>query len=169
VGGLEGGETKGFGDARHDEDVGDGVNIAELLATDEAGEDNVLGNAEVGGESNQLVALLAIAGKDEEELWVFVESEAGGAHHVPEAFLDSKTTNGRNDSVAFFLHLLEIAKVVFSGIVGGLEKIFIEGVIGDIDFVERDIIFVMDEAFGRGGDGQDFVGEEKAFAFDFVD
>ena len=42
VGSFEGGEAERFGDGAHDENIGDRINIAELFATDETGEDDVL-------------------------------------------------------------------------------------------------------------------------------
>ena len=49
------------------------------------------------------------------------------------------------------------------------EEIFVEGVVDDVNFFERDGVFFVDDALGDFGDGEDFIGEHETFAFDGVD
>ena len=158
VGGFEGGETERLGDGAHDKDVGVRVDVAEFLATDKAGEDDVVGYAEVGREGDEVVKLFAIAGKNEKEFWVSYDSFFGGTHEKTETFLDGKTTDSGNDGVAVVFELRDVFIGVVVILVVRFEVRVIERIINDVDFIERDAVFFVNETFGRLGNGDDFVG-----------
>ena len=46
--------------------------------------------------------------------------------------------------------------------------LFVEGIINDIDFAERNLVFFVNDAFGNFGDSNDAVGEHEAFVFNLV-
>lgn len=136
VGGFEGGEAERFGDGTHDENVGDGVDVAELFAADEAGEDDVVGDAEVGGELNKFVALFSVAGEEEEKFVVDLDGAGGGTDEVGEAFLDGEAGNCRDDCVAFGLHVLEVVEGIFVVlVVFAVVGFEVEAVVDDVDFI----------------------------------
>lgn len=166
MGGFESGKTEWLGDAGHDEDVGEFVNVAELFATDEAGEDDVSCDAEFGGEVDEFVFFFAVTCEDEDELGIFADSFGGGMEEVGQAFLDGKAADGADDGVAFSLERFEVFVVTFVEEVSLFEEIFVEGVVNDVDFVEGDGVFFVDDAFGSFGDGEDLVGEHETLGLD---
>ena len=103
VGGFEGGEAERFGDARHDEDVGELVNVAQLAPADEASEDDVFRDAEFGGEADEFGLFFAVAREDEYELGVFADGFGGGMEEVTEALLDGEAADGTDDGVTLGL------------------------------------------------------------------
>lgn len=165
MGGFEGGEAEGFGDGTHDEDVGDVVNVAELFATNEASENDVVGNVEVGGETDEFFALFTVASEDEEEFVVFLESEGGGAHHIEKAFLHSEATDGGDDGIAGGFEGLEVVIISVGELVGAVKKIATERIIDNVNFRKRDVIFFVDEIFSIFRDGEDFVSVKETLVF----
>ena len=80
-------------------------------------------------------------------------------HEIMEALLDGEAANGRNDGIALRLEALEIAVGVFiEEIVIGV-IVFVEGIINDVDFGKGNVVFIVDDAFGSFGNGDDFIGE----------
>ena len=84
----------------HNINIRKGINVAEFLAADEAGEDDVSRDAELGGHVDEVVSLLAVAREDENELGIFLDGKLSGAHEIGQAFLDGEAAHGRNDGVA---------------------------------------------------------------------
>ena len=82
MGGFESGETEGLRDGTHDENVGDGINIAEFFAANETGKNDIARDAEIGGETYEPVFFFAVAGENENELGVFGDSKSGGMHEI---------------------------------------------------------------------------------------
>ena len=78
VGGLKSSKAKWLGDRTHHENISEGVNIAEFLATDEAGKDDVFGDAKLCGEFDQAVSFFAVASKDKDEFVILANGKSGG-------------------------------------------------------------------------------------------
>ena len=89
-------------------------------------------------------------------------------HEVMKTFLHGKAANSRDNCIAGKFEFFEVTvgRIVELIAVGVI--VFVKRVIYDIDFVKWNVIFFMDDALGGFGDGDDFVGKEKALLLDFV-
>ena len=100
MGGFECGESERFGNGAHDENVGNGIDVAEFLATNEARENDVSTNAEISGQLYEVVFLLAVACEEEDKFGVTFDGKCCSMHEVVKAFLDGETAYGGYDVVA---------------------------------------------------------------------
>ena len=90
-------------------------------------------------------------------------------HEIVEALLDGEAPDGGDDGAAAEFELLEVAVGIFVEMVVGGLVVLVEGVVDDVDFVQGDMVLVVDDALGGLGDGDDFVGQHQAFVLDLVD
>lgn len=88
---------------------------------------------------------------------------------MPKTFLDGEAANGGDDGVAEGFEFFDVGVVFGIEAIRIFQKIFVERVVDDVDFFERDVVFFVDEAFGGFRDGKNAIGKKKTFALDFVD
>ena len=163
VGGFECGEAERFRNRTHNKDIGYAVNIAALFAADPASKNDITGDAEIGGEFEQLVALFPIAGENEDKFGILLKSLFSGVKEMPHALLNGEAANGGNNSIALVAEIFKIFVFVFVVVVFVGEEIFVEGVISDVDFIKGDVVFFVDDALGGLRNSDDFVGHLKCF------
>ena len=97
---LERRDAERLAHARHDVEVGHAEDARDVLAAEEAGEEHLVPDAELGGKLDHRLRLVAAAGHHELDVLVLLQDALGGVHEVLRPLLQRDAAEVEDDLVA---------------------------------------------------------------------